>query len=175
MALTHYKQDTSEASPWWSKHYRVVSGPQSETLTDLDRKRGRSYLKIGFADDTIFLPVNEVPWFLNTIREMLLLTQLKTGWDGEDAKPVSIDSLEVATKLLDNVVTKNTPSPYIFPLSEGGIQFEWHTEEIDLEIEVSGNSEVVVLFRGPDNNAIAWEARLEDAVGRLKEYVQQLS
>lgn len=175
MALTHTEQITSEASPWWSKHYRVVSSQQSETLTDLDCNKERFYLKIVFAEQKIYLPVNEVPWFLNTIREMVLLTQLKTGWDGEDAKPVSIESLEIAAKLLDKVVTKNTPSPYIFPLPDGGIQFEWHTEEIDLEIEVSGNSEVVVLYRGPDNNAIAWEARLEEAVGRLKEYVQQLS
>ncbi len=132
-------------------------------------------MKIVFADKTIYLPVIEVPWFLSTVREMLLLTQLKTGWDGENGNPVFIESLEIAAKLLDNVVIKNTPAPYIFPLPDGGIQFEWHTEDIDLEIELSGNSDVVVLYRGPDNIAAAWESRFEEAVVRLKGYIQQLS
>lgn len=175
MALTHAEPNTSEALSRCSKNRDDVSGGQAETLTDRDRNGDRSYLRIQFGDYRIVLPVIEVQWFMDAVTEMLRLTQLKTAWDGDDARPVTIESLYTATRLLAYVVNKNTPSPYIFPLPDGGIQFEWHTEDIDLEIELSGNSDVIVLYRGPDNIADAWESRFEEAVVRLKEYVQQLS
>jgi hypothetical protein len=175
MALTHTEPNTSEALARRPKRQSDVSVQQSETLTDRDRNGDIPTLEIEFGDYRIVLPVIEVQWFLDGVDEILRLTQLKTGWDGDDARPVSIESLYTATRLLAYVVNKNTPSPYIFPLPDGGIQFEWHTEEIDLEIGLSGNSEVVVLYRGPDNIATAWESRLIEAVSRLKEYIQQLS
>jgi hypothetical protein len=49
------------------------------------------------------------------------------GWDGYDAAPLSADALEQARAFLAGVSA--------VPTVAGGVQLEWHTPDVDIEIE----------------------------------------
>ncbi len=55
------------------------------------------------------------------------------GWDSYDAKPIRWSTITRATEFFSKVLyvvsneNKDIVPPFIAPLSDGGIQFEWNT------------------------------------------------
>lgn len=66
------------------------------------------------------------------------LLKLNAGWDGHDGKEISHDSMRFMWHILEVIFLSHPQlrAPQIVPLSYGGVQAEWHTENADLEIEV---------------------------------------
>lgn len=74
------------------------------------------------------------------------LLELEAGWDSYGARPVSLDSANAELRLLLDISTPGTPAPHIAPTARGGLQFEWHTRELDLEIEIVSPMRIVVSY-----------------------------
>jgi hypothetical protein len=61
---------------------------------------------------------------------------------------LSADVLDRARTLLRTLRTLDAPAPFIFPTEIGGIQFEWHGGQFELDLEVlPGTQMVSVMFQ----------------------------
>ena len=77
------------------------------------------------------------PWLTTSavgiIRELL---DLPAGWNSYGAKPVDAAAAAAALNLLVRSCKSSTPEPAIVPTNAGGTQIEWHTQGVDLELEI---------------------------------------
>ena len=79
---------------------------------------------------------NPPAWRANAVARLEQLVQLTPNWDSYGGKPVTARIAGVALVILDSVMRDTTPTPSIVPTSAGRVQLEWHTKDIDLEVEV---------------------------------------
>jgi hypothetical protein len=112
-------------------------------------------------------------WVLSTSQAMAELLQLPAGWNSYHARPVKLSSVQSALELLNRIMTDPTPAPDVVPTSPGGVQLEWHTTEIDVEITIppSGLAEVYVCRPG----AGSIEGPLPQVLSDLQVAIAQLS
>ncbi len=84
-----------------------------------------------------FVKLNDDEWNTKLTTKLNELCSLRKGWDGYNARPPSYDVARFASLLLGKLCNPVlTPFPSIVPLANGGIQIEWHTGGIDLEIAI---------------------------------------
>lgn len=65
------------------------------------------------------------------------LTELQFDWDGEGAQALDRLAMRVSTTFVDAMLTAGFPEPEVFPVPDGGVQFEWASGPIELEVEVT--------------------------------------
>jgi hypothetical protein len=75
-------------------------------------------------------------WQAETLARVTALLKMRAGWDSYRALPVRHDAAMFALTILENVMRSSTPSPSVIPSASGGLQLEWHVNDIDLEIHV---------------------------------------
>jgi hypothetical protein len=73
------------------------------------------------------------------------LTALRLGWDGYAGQPVSFTCASFAARLLERLYDEALPPPSLVPGSDGTLQFEWHINQYDVEVDVLGAFEVVAI------------------------------
>jgi len=61
---------------------------------------------------------------------------LGVGWDGYDGRPIDFHSARFTEQILDQLSRDDLPPPSLVPLSNGRLQFEWHMNGFDIEVEV---------------------------------------
>lgn len=64
------------------------------------------------------------------------LLALPPGWDSYQARPIDSFAVQRALRFCQ-WLSDDAPAPTIVPLSNGGVQLEWHTKEMDEEMEFS--------------------------------------
>lgn len=65
------------------------------------------------------------------------LAGLAPGWDGSTARAISPEYIEQAWKFVSSdLVADLSTKPDLVPTYAGGLQIEWHTEAIDLVLEL---------------------------------------
>lgn len=72
------------------------------------------------------------------------LGKLGRNWDGRGSAAVSRDSLEFARSILAEVMAPTTIAPSIIPLGHGGIQLEWVSRDVEIEVEIVKPYDVVI-------------------------------
>jgi len=124
----------------------------------------------------VLLSPPDVAWFLETAQKVVSLGQLELDWDGYGAPLIGQVPILLAIRILAAITQDDTPEPYVFPTSNGGVQFEWHTKKANLEVEITGDSKLLVLFDDADGKESDWEmspdshsdlGTIIDCVGRL--------
>lgn len=125
------------------------------------------------------LQESSVPdWFPKIIRKILYLNSLQYDWDTYGAKPISLDVIAGSIRLLFGISKASTLEPYVFPTAGGGIQFEWHTQTVDLEIEVTDKASAIVIYEGPgqtSDDGDDWEQSIyAEDLSRLIQCVNNL-
>lgn len=119
-------------------------------------------------------PVPPPTWLLSTVEEMLRLLALKENWNTYGAPPLSPSALQGAAVLLCELTTASTPKPAIIPTSRGAVQIEWHTDTLDLEIEVLSPTDIKYYFEDErSGEEIEGEASYD--LGGLRDLVERLS
>lgn len=113
-------------------------------------------------------------WSRETIARLGELLALPFNWDGQNASKLDNNTVLFALDILSTVMHSNSPAPQIFPLPSGGVQFEWHMRQIDLEIEVSAPYEVYVSFEDHLMNR-EWDEELSDDFACLEGPINRLS
>lgn len=89
-----------------------------------------------FFGSVIFYEKND-EWHDAIRTKMNALCGLQLGWDGYNGMPSRFDIAEFAASLLERLYNEKTPIPDIVPLADGGIQIEWHVNNIDIEIAIN--------------------------------------
>jgi hypothetical protein len=94
---------------------------------------------------------------------------------GAAAPQPDMKAFDYATKLFARLADLGAPRPSVVPAAAGGIQFEWHTRNADVEIEVLAPRRIDVYGASrQDNREVAAEdvdinsAALADAIQLLR-------
>jgi len=69
---------------------------------------------------------------------------LPVAWDGYRGRPTRFDIAYFAFELLKRVCKASTPAPSIVPLPSGGLQVEWHQDDLDIELTIQTPNTVEV-------------------------------
>lgn len=92
---------------------------------------------------------NDVPnWFVSFIVDLNRIAALPVNWDSYGALAVTRETLEAAIRALSPIVSLKLPQPYVAPTVRGGIEFKWHKDGVDLEIQTESTGINVYLHNG---------------------------
>jgi hypothetical protein len=94
------------------------------------------------------------PEWLKEARETLRgFATLPEDWDSYGAKSIEPHVVDAAIEHLHRIVQHHTLKPAVVPTNRGGIQIEWHTQGVDLEIEITPNGGNRLLYDNPQEDA----------------------
>jgi hypothetical protein len=111
------------------------------------------------------------PWYEAALEEISHLTALAVGWNGYDAREVQADHAINAAQFLAKVAFPGIAPPAIAPLSDGGVQLEWHRGGLDIEVVFSDDEPGVFVA---DREGDEYELPLADAVSAISAYWPRL-
>jgi hypothetical protein len=113
-------------------------------------------------------------WYAPTLAAASTLLQLPDNWDQHGAMRVKPAIVQAAMTLLNGIMLDDTPAPSVVPTVRGGIQLEWHTRGIDLEIEFLSPNHVQGLFED-QRESVSWEEDLASNIAPLHDAIARLS
>jgi hypothetical protein len=96
-----------------------ASGGASNAVISLDARRAR--------------PI----WEREIVAALLRFISFPQDWDSYDGMPLRHDTGMFALQVLSGVMNDAIPLPSIVPVSGGGVQFEWHQNNLDIELYVA--------------------------------------
>lgn len=111
--------------------------------------------------------------FQKVLSKLELLLDLPPNWDTYRSKQIARTSFETTLALLFNIANSAARPPSVVPMSDGGLQLEWHTSKADLELTVSPTGDVEVFLDMQDGET--WEGRLADSRDRLERFLGYVS
>ncbi|MBM3735917.1 MAG: hypothetical protein FJW39_09045 [Acidobacteria bacterium] len=114
------------------------------------------------------------PSFEKSVDAVVALLRLPPGWNSYSAKPVSRECAEEAIRLLDELLEFNTPLPSVVPTVRGGIQLEWHTGGVNIEVYVNSSQDVSFFAERLDSDQFI-ESPLTGSEEVLKAWVKLTS
>ncbi len=124
----------------------------------------------------LLIDVFTPPWSTQIEEDIQTLLSLPEGWDSHGARHVDPDIAEAAIQLLREVSQLTTPPPAVVPTVRGGIQIEWHTGGIDLEIEFTSPTRMHVAYEKGEEEYEGFASKLtEPNVERIRQFVETLS
>jgi hypothetical protein len=158
-----------------------IRSTTAATLSDRGTLSGREcwdvYEPEGAEQPEISIEASEAPslpsWVGGTIKDIVSKLLLDPNWDSYGASEISPQAVEHAIKLLLNIVSEDTTAPWVVPTSSGGIQLEWHTDEADLEVEVSGVNRGMIYWRSRRDDQ-EWEGDLVTNTNRLRDLLARV-
>ena len=125
------------------QHADVLALPERQStwfsLTVPRPKRISVSLQIG--DQTTVLTYPDFgaglpAWADPVLRSLSQRWGVKPGWDTYDAKPTAMEHIVRLLNYLSALMQNTSTPPIVTPLSDGGVQAEWHRQNQDLEIVV---------------------------------------
>ena len=110
-------------------------------------------------------------WIASLEQELEQFAKLEAGWDSYNAPAVQAAEVDAARQLLRSLAAENIARPAITVTSRGHVQFEWHTHQKDIEIELLGPERYSILYEEPTGGS--WEGTVS-GVGALRMIFDQL-
>jgi hypothetical protein len=111
-------------------------------------------------------------WLASAERELDEFAHLPSGWDTYNAPPVRQADVDAAKQLVKSLAAENIARPTITVTARGHLQFEWHTHQKDIEIELMGPEQYSILY-DEAATAASWEGTVS-GVGALRMIFDQL-
>lgn len=110
-------------------------------------------------------------WVEPTVRSLDELLGLDAGWDSYGSRRIDLTCALAALKFALDTLRDDSPAPSVVPTSRGGLQFEWHTAGVDLEVEFLSGTRVVGSFED-HVTGLSWE---EDLTSNRQPLVDAIS
>ncbi len=86
----------------------------------------------------IVVTADQLPdWVAPTIDGFLSIQALDENWDTYGSRRISEDVMRQALSILTQIMSLSSPVPSVVPMSDGGLQIEWHKNRRDLEVAFS--------------------------------------
>lgn len=89
---------------------------------------------------------NVLKWFTPICKKLCELLDLPPNWDSYGALPIEPRNVAIALDILNETINTGTPRPSVVPTNQGGVQLEWHTDGIDLEVKIGPGTKVHIFF-----------------------------
>ncbi|MGH9427978.1 MAG: hypothetical protein ACRD2L_16970 [Terriglobia bacterium] len=116
---------------------------------------------------------------MQSIQSLSRLRQLEKNWDGVSAKMLTDDACETALRLLVALAMPAPPSAQLVPLTDGGVQLEWHVAGNDVEIEIDPKGDIHAFIAASDNaivlNRELPPSLLPTIISEIKRYLTKMS
>jgi hypothetical protein len=100
------------------------------------------------------------------------LSRLEPGWNSHSAKPIAPENILAAMWILVGLANLEPPSPVIVPTVRGGVQIEWHTNGVNIEIYVESPNDVS-FFAGLAESGEAVELPLAGHEQELRKWLKR--
>lgn len=81
---------------------------------------------------------------MSVYEKLAEIAKLEYDWNSYGSPPIHKDVIEWARSFYDKLTL--SIDPYVLPTPRGGIQFEWHNEKYDLEIELCCDGSLGILW-----------------------------
>ncbi len=122
----------------------MTLAPAKLGLTDRDYYRAVVLL----SDSSALAKYPGLPdWIKESEIVLEQLASLEPGWDSYRGKPISPYHIKLSWEFIHQIAQCYPPKPHIGPVPDGGVQIEWHTKGIDLEVEFSPEDGMVFFYR----------------------------
>jgi hypothetical protein len=144
---------------------------QPQTL-DVEALPRGSRLDQAFAVSQVAAELAASAWYAPVRTRLIELMRLQRNWDTYGGVAVQRRSATHALWFLARLLERDTSAPWVVPLSEGGVQLEWHTPDLDLEAVFTDEGDEVSISdraRGVD-----WEGSVEASFDVLRPVVGDL-
>ena len=118
---------------------RLLAQPGDRPRTEVVLDRQARCTRAGLTRDgqrlaEVTLAGDPPAWLRPTLEAMAELLELPENWNSYGARPIDPAALAWALELLGSTMNPETPAPTLVPTSGGGVELEWHTRGIDLEV-----------------------------------------
>ena len=155
-------------------HSAPSTAPRASTLTGA--VFGLQRMRFPFSGGEFVVEIEGAPptWVTPTVNALGRLLAMPRNWDSYGARPIDPASVGAAIELAFSLMTDSTPTPAVVPTSGGGVQLEWHTRGIDLEIEIRSPSRISACFEDQRTHT-AWDAEQLYDFGRLRDALRELA
>lgn len=127
---------TNQHADVFARHER-----QSTALSLADPTPKRIGVCLQIEDHTIVLTYLDLgtglpAWAASVLHSLSERWGVKPGWDSYDAKATDREYVVRLLNYLSALMQDTSTPPIVTPLSDGGVQAEWHRQNKDLEIVV---------------------------------------
>ena len=114
--------------------------------------------------------VRDMGWFRPTLEAMADLHS-RSSEPGLEFGKTRILAMDAMLNVLANTLDSQTPPPAIVPTWDGGLQAEWHRNDVDIEIEIGPDGKAEYYFFSESEEI---ESRVWDDLARLIRCVKAL-
>lgn len=148
--------------------------PQA-TLEQANASAGRRIAEYPLPQGTLVLTLQGQPpgWVEPVLRSLVQFLMLPPNWDSYQGHAVHPANVWAAWHLLLAIMRDDLPPPSLVPTARGGVQIEWHTRGIDLEIEVADPARFLVSFEDAQTGE-NWEKEIGEDASALAAWVAKL-
>lgn len=108
------------------------------------------------------------------LRRLRSFGALKQGWDSHNAKAIDPRTIELAVCLVRVFHRENIPLPHAVPTPVGGVQLEWETSKVGVEVELNPNGKILFLWENKESGEYV-ENEIEMDFGALMDSLHKLS
>ena len=112
-------------------------------------------------------------WLKPTLQSLQDLLQLPQDWDGYGAVRIQEQIAQKALMVLVEVMENDAPAPSVVPLSDGGIQVEWHQRGRNIEIEFPADK-APDFYYYEDGTELESEGQVSRNYDRIQAYIADL-
>jgi hypothetical protein len=106
-----------------------------------------------------------------TVKTFIELLELPAGWNSYSAEQIRKENVNAAIGLLGRIMRAGTPAPIVVPTVRGGVQLEWHTNGINLEIAIDSPNDIS--FFGEDIRTSEVPENLDES--SLAQWIDRIS
>jgi hypothetical protein len=99
-------------------------------------------LTLSAGEVEVHVPQPEPDWLYPVLDKLQHVSQLAENWDSYGGQAPSDESIYTALAVLSRILRGESSAPTLVPLSEGGVQIEWHGDGEELEIRIGANGEI---------------------------------
>lgn len=158
----------------WQASNITSALPDRATLTG--GTVGRREFRLPFDGGELVVETVEDPpaWMEPMVQSLEKLLQLEPDWDTYGGSPIDPGCVAAALNLVSDILLDDTPAPSVVPTSRGGVQLEWHTCGVDLEVEFLSATRVCGLFEDTIDGT-SWEKDLSSDLRPLVKAISRLS
>lgn len=143
--------------------------------TSLFRSKRASGASNAIAFSTMSYPLEppSLAWLQPTVQSFMDLLQMPPNWDGYGASQTRPQILHQAFVLLADIMESDAPPPNVVPLSDGGVQVEWHRHGHNLEIEFPAD-EPPTFYYYQDHSETECEGHVSRNFNQIQRYIAGL-
>lgn len=128
-----------------------------------------NFVRIATLTHEMFQSQQTAAWFDDAVRRLTSFLTIHRDADLHRTRRVTDRAVTRAYRILQALSSDTLPRPALIPTLRGGVQIEWHTRGVDVEIEIAPSGHTIVDVEDLRDNAGSWSGdSSSDALRRVR-------